>query len=237
MEKVDLNVELRGETGKGTARKLRGGGKIPAIMYKGGKSTPLMVERKDIVKILSSRAGEHALISLKIGEGKEKMAIIRDYQLDPVTGEILHADFFEISLKEKIKMTVPINIVGKEPVGVKQKGGILQHIVRDVEIEGLPTVIPERLEVDASNLDLGDSIHVSDLVVKEGLKILANLDDVIVSVVAPISEVKLEEILTAAAAPAEMKEPELVKKPKEAEEKEEKVEKVEKAEKTEKGKE
>lgn len=225
MEKVDLKAELRKGTGKGTARKLRSTGKIPAVMYKGGKSTPLMLERKDIVKILSSKAGKHALINLKIGEGKEKLTVIRDYQRDPIMGEILHADFLEISLKEKIRMTVPIIIVGKEPVGVKQKGGILQHIIRDVEIEGLPTIIPERLEVDASNLDLGDLIHVSDMVIKEGLKLLANPEDVVASVVAPISEGKLEEILTAAAAPAEIKEPELVKKPKEEEEKVEKAEK------------
>jgi large subunit ribosomal protein L25 len=219
MEKVNLKAELREGTGKGTARELRRKGKIPAIIYKGGKSTPLMIDRKDILSILSSRAGEHALINLQIGGGKEKIAIIRDYQLDPVKGDILHADFFEISLKEKIKMTIPVFIVGKEPVGVKSKGGILQHIMRDVEIEGLPTMIPERLEVDASNLDVGDSIRVSDLAVKEGLRVLADVDEVIVSIVPPISEGKLEEILTAAAAPPEMKEPELVKKPKEVEEK------------------
>lgn len=225
MEKVDLKAELRENTGKGIARELRRKGKIPAVVYKGGKSTPLMVDRKDIVRILSSKAGEQALINLKIGNG-ERLAIIRDYQLDPINGNILHADFFEVSLEEKIKMTIPITIVGKEPVGVKQKGGILQLIMREVEIEGLPTLIPKRLEVDASNLDVGDSIHVGDIEIKEGLKVLADKDDVVVSVVPPISEGKLEEILTAAPAPGEMKEPELVKKPKEVEEKAEKVEKT-----------
>lgn len=227
MERVNLKAELREIAGKGTARRLRSSGKIPAIMYKGGKSTPLIVDKKDIVKILSSEAGEQTLINLQVGESSEKMAIIRDYQLDPVKGDILHADFLEISLKEKIRMTVPVVIVGKEPVGVKQKGGILQHITREVNIEGLPTMIPEKLEVDASALDVGDSIHVRDLSIKEGLRVLADGAQVIVSVVPPISEGKLEEILTAAAAPAEMKEPELVKKPKEVIE--EKVE--EKAEK------
>lgn len=228
MEKVNLKAELRGIAGKGPARGLRRAGKIPAIIYKGGKSTPLMVDRKEIVNILSSKAGEHALINLQIGEGTEKLAIIRAYQLDPIKGDILHADFFEISLKEKIKMTVPVVIVGKEPVGVKQKGGILQYIMREVDIEGLPTLIPERLEVDASSLDVGDSIHVKDISVQEGLRVLADEGDVVVSVVPPISEQKLEEILTAAAAPGEMKEPELVKKPKEVEEKAEKAEKTEK---------
>lgn len=227
MEKVNLKAELREMAGKGIARKLRSTGKIPAIVYKGGKSTPLMVDRKEIVKILSSEAGEQALINLQIGDGSEKIAIIRDYQLDPINGEMLHADFFEISLKEKIRMTVPVVVVGKEPVGVKQKGGILQHITRDVEIEGLPTIIPERVEVDASALDVGDSIHVRDISVKEGLRVLADGEMVIVSVIPPISEGKLEEILTAATVPGEMKEPELVKKPKESVE--EKVE--EKAEK------
>lgn len=226
MEKVNLRAELRDIAGKGPARRLRRMGKIPAIIYKGGNSTSLMVDRKDIVRIVSSEAGEHALINLQISESSEKIAIIRDCQLDPVNGEILHADFFEISLKEKIRMTVPVVIVGKEPVGVKQKGGILQYIMREVDIEGLPTMIPERLEVDASSLDVGDSIHVRDISVMEGLRVLADESEVIVSVIPPISEGKLEEILTAAAAPGEIKEPELVKKPKEAEEKaEEKAEK------------
>jgi len=223
MEKIDLKAELREDVGKGTARELRRRGRIPAVIYKSGRSTPIMLERKDILKILSSKVGEHALIGLKIGDDPERLAIIRDYQLDPITGNILHADFFEISLKEKIKMTVPVVIVGKEPVGVKQKGGILQHIMREVEIEGLPTLIPERLEVDASDLDVGDSIHLSDVAVKEGLKILGDKDAVVVSVVPPISEGKLEEILTVAPPPGEMKEPELVKKPKEVEEKVEKT--------------
>lgn len=234
MEKVSLRAELRESAGKGPARGLRRQGKIPAVIYKGGSSTPLMLDRKDIVKILSSKSGEHALINLQIGEDSERLAIIRDYQLDPIKGEILHADFFEISLEEKLKMTVPIIIIGKKPVGVKQKGGILQYIMRDVELEGLPALIPERLEVDASALDVGDSIHVRDIEIQEGLRVLAEDDEVIVSVVPPISEGKLEEILTAAAAPPELKEPELVKKPKEMEEK---AEKAEKAEKTEKAKE
>lgn len=226
MEKVNLKAELRDISGKGHSRKLRRMGKIPAVMYKGGKSTPLMVDHKEIVKVLSSESGEQALINIQIGDGSEKIAIIRDYQLDPINGEILHADFFEISLKEKIRMTVPVIIVGKEPVGVKQKGGILQYITREVDIEGLPTMIPEKLEVDASALDVGDSIHVSDITVGKDLRILADAGEVIVSVVPPISEGKLEEILTAAATPVEMKEPELVKKPKETEEKiEEKPEK------------
>lgn len=213
MEKVNLSAEIREKVGKGIARRLRQKGKLPAVLYKGGSSTAIVVNRKDIVKILSSRAGEHTLINLQIGEGPERIAIIRDYQLDPIKGEILHADFFEISLEEKVRMTVPLLIVGKEPVGVKEKGGILQHITREVDIEGLPTLIPERLEVDASSLDLGDSITIGDIEVAEGLRIMSEKDMVIVSVTSPISEGKLEEILTAA--PVELKEPELVRKPKE----------------------
>ncbi|MEW6409526.1 MAG: 50S ribosomal protein L25 [Nitrospirota bacterium] len=222
MKTIELLVKLREEKGKGYARRLRRNGMIPAVVYREGKSTPISVRIKDLTDILTRGGGEHVLINLKFsGNGEEKLAIVRDIQRDPIKEHLLHIDFFEVSLKEKVRVTISVVISGKEPLGVKQKGGILEQATREIEIECFPTAIPERIEVDASSLDIGDSIHAGDLAVPEGIRVLEDEDTVICSILAPISEVALEEIL--ATAPAEtIKEPELIKKPKEAEVEEEK---------------
>lgn len=212
MEKILLKAEIRKEKGKGGARSLRRQSMLPAVIYFNGDSTPIKLHRKPLVKLMASGAGEHALITLEIdnekGEKKDHWALIKDYQLDPMRNELLHVDFMEISLDKKIKITVPI-IITKEPIGVKN-GGILQQQLRDVEVECLPTQIPDGIEVDASAIDIGHSLHVSDLTVKEGIRISSDLHDVILSITAPA----VEEVAPVAAVEEEAKEPELVKKAK-----------------------
>ncbi|MEK6528052.1 MAG: 50S ribosomal protein L25 [Nitrospirota bacterium] len=229
MEKVILKAAKRVGTGKGNSRQLRSGGILPGVLYSGGSSTSIQLQKKEISKLMGSKGKEQALISIELEGDKASMsnhwALIKDYQLDPVKNELLHVDFIEISLKKKIKLTVPI-VITKEPIGVKN-GGILQQQMREVKVECLPTQIPDGIEVDASSLDIGHSLHVSDLVIKEGVKILSEPQEVILSVIAPA----VEEVAPVAPAAEEIKEPELVKKTKTKEEEAEEAPKGQKEQK------
>ena len=227
MQRVELVAELRERSGKGVARSIRRAGSIPAVVYGEGRSLLLTLNPGDLTKILLSEAGENALINLKInskkgqssassvlggGPGAERLAILRDFQLDPVTGKLLHADLFEVSLNKTIRVRVHIEVIGGVPEGVKE-GGVLQHQMREVEIECLALAIPDRLEVDVSPLKIGEAVYIRDLRVGEGVRVLGQPDQVVVSVAAPISEAKLEELLTATA--KEAKEPEVITREKE----------------------
>jgi len=222
MEKFSLKAEKRSELGKGSVRDLRRNDILPAVLYAKGFSTPIKVQRKEISRLMVSGGREHTLVNIELSGGKgkktEHWALVKDYQTDPVKDELLHVDFIEISLKKKITTIVPIKIT-KEPIGVKE-GGILQQQLKDVEVECLPTQIPDSIEVDASSVDIGQSLHVSDLTVTEGVKILTDQQKAILSVSAPV----IEEVAPAVPAEGEAAEPELVKKTKEGEEEEVKAE-------------
>ncbi|MBI3995152.1 MAG: 50S ribosomal protein L25 [Nitrospirae bacterium] len=217
MQRMDLEADQRQKSGKGAARTIRRTGRIPAVLYGDGKSSPLSLHPADLIRILKSESGENALINLKIKGEKSvetKTAILRDFQKDPVTGGILHADLFEINMNKAIRVRVPILVQGDLPEGVKE-GGVLQHNLREIEIECLPSMIPDHLDVDAAHLKIGESIHVRDLSVQQGIRVLEDKDLAVISVAAPMSEAKLEEIL--AGTPAETKEPEVIGKKKEEE--------------------
>lgn len=234
MQRIGLTAEIREMAGKGAARGIRREGMIPAVLYGQGAATNIRLNPSDIAKLLHSESGENTLINLKLkGRDKEaeKVAIIRDFQLDPVTGKLLHADLFEISMDKPIRIKVPVEIIGDTPAGVKE-GGLLQHNAREVTIECLPSLIPDHIKVDASDLKIGDVLYVREIKVSEGIKFLDDGRMPVVSVAAPISETKLEELLTAT--PAEVKEPEVAAKGKEAAAPAEEGEKAGKAEKTEK---
>jgi large subunit ribosomal protein L25 len=235
MQKVLLKAQKRKETGKGNVRKLRQQDLLPAVLYSKGKSTPIKVQKKDVTKLMTSGGREHALVTIELlddkGGKKDHWALVKDYQADPVKKELLHVDFIEISLKKKIKTIIPI-LIKEEPVGVKS-GGILQQQLRDVEVECLPTEIPDGIEIDASPVDIGHSLHVSDLTTAEGVKILTDPNETILSVFAP----KVEEVAPEVPAEEEAAEPELVKtKGKEEEQPEEKEETEQKEKKEEKEK-
>jgi large subunit ribosomal protein L25 len=218
MQKVLLKAQKRTERGKGYARHLRRNDLLPAVLYSKGKNTPIKLQKKEVTRLMVSGRGEHSLVTIELsdekGGKKDHMVLIKDYQTDPVKKELLHVDFIEISLKKKIKTTVPV-ILLNEPIGVKS-GGILQQQLREVEIECLPIQIPDGIEVDVSSIDIGNSLHVSALEAKEVVKILTSQEEVILSVSAP----KVEEAPPEVPAEEEGVEPELVKtKGKEEEEK------------------
>lgn len=220
MEKIVVTADKRHGSGKGNARSLRRAGILPAIFYSEGKSTPIQIDTKLMTRLLTSGGAEHSLITVKLNEDDSKTSehpvLVKDYQVDPVSDELLHIDFIEVSLKEKLTVTVLINVT-RQPVGVKM-GGILQNVLKEVEVECLPTQIPESIDVDAEFVDIGGTLHVSDLSVPEGVKIVTDPEEVILSVTAPVvEEEKPEEEAAEAGA-----EPELVKaKGKEEEEQKE----------------
>jgi large subunit ribosomal protein L25 len=215
MEKILVKADKRTELGKGSARSLRRQNVLPAVLYGEGKSVTIKLDRKEIQKLIYSGGGEHSLITLELNEGNSKTSehpvLIKDYQREPVSEELLHVDFIEVSLKKKIKVTIPVVII-KEPAGIKM-GGILQHRVREIEIECLPTQIPDKIEIDAGHIEIGHSLHVSDIPPQEGLKIVTDPSEVILSVTAP-----KEEVVEAAPVEAAAAEPEVIKAKGKAEE-------------------
>ena len=217
MQRIDLEAQIRERVGKGAARQIRREGRIPAVLYGAGKSTPMTLDPSAVIQILKSESGENALLNLKVKKGEKPestiTAILRDYQRDPVTGELLHADLFEILLTEVLRLKIPLIMIG-DPAGIKE-GGVLQHSLRELEIECLPADIPEHLDVAIGELAIGQSIHVRDLSLASGIKVLDDPDQTIVSIAAPISEAQLEEILAGTPAEGESQEPEVAGKGKE----------------------
>lgn len=216
MQRIELAADRRTGAGKGVARSLRREGKIPAVLYGGGQSTLLSLSPSDLTKLLHSGAGENALIGLKVGGGqeKERLAILREVQHDPLTGKPLHVDLFEVALDRAIRLKVHVEVTGETPLGVKE-GGVLQHGIREIEVECLPTLIPEAVRVDASALKQGETVHIRDLQLGEGVRVLDDPALVVLSITTPMSEEKLAELLTVT--PKETKEPEVLAKKKDDE--------------------
>ena len=218
MDFVDLHVGLREGKGKELNKKLRDEGLVPSVVYKKGEDTvSLKIDRKNLSKALYTEAGENVIIKLYIDgakKRKERTVIIKEVQRDPVKDHLLHVDFQEISLTEKLKVKVPIIAKG-EAIGVKQDEGVLQQVLWEVEIECLPTDIPEKIEVDIANLKIGNVIHIKDIQPSEGVKILDNPEGVVFGV----EHAKAVEEIIAAPLEGELQEPEVIKEKKpEAEE-------------------
>ena len=203
---VPLEGRVRPGTGKGPARSARRAGFIPGVIYGAGeKPTALSVPRKEF-ELAVKNAGGNVIVALKLDGAAEQTAIIREVQRDPISHDILHLDFHHISLTEKVTVEVTIHLTGT-PDGVKNGGGILEHITRTVEIECLPTQIPANVEADVSALGIGDSIHIRDLSIPNA-EILSDPDTTIATVVPPT--VMAEP--TAAPAAGTATEPEVIAK-------------------------
>lgn len=217
--KFDLAVTVREKSGKGVARQLRRSGKVPGVLYGQGECLLLTIEPEPLTKILKSQAGSTALITLTVNGAKAKpkrTALLRDFQVDPVEGNVLHADLFEISMDKPIRVKVPVHVIGGTPAGVKE-GGILHYNTRELLVECLPGALPDHFEVDASSLAIGQGIHLKEIAKKEGVRYLDDPEQMVVSVAVPMSEAKLEALLTSqAVGPEGAKEPEVEAKGKAA---------------------
>ena len=199
----ELAVEVRDGVGKGVARKLRAQNRIPAVFYGKGKAgVSLSLDPARLEKLLhASSAGLNTLIDLDV-KNRQDLAgttvIVKELQREPIRGALMHADFYEVDLTKTIEVSVPIHVVGT-PVGVSLNGGILDMALREIDIECLPRAIPSAIEVDVSALDVGESLHIRDLVIPPGVTVLSDIDLSVVSVVLPA----VEEEPAAAEAPAE----------------------------------
>ncbi len=225
-----IKAEKRGTFGKNASRRLRREGMMPAVFYGADRANvPLTLKKKDLFTILMSESRERTIFQISY-DSELKDVMIKELQRNPVTDEILHADFIQIAMDRAIHVSIPVITVG-EAVGVKTEGGFVDLITREVEIECLPKNIPERMEVDISNLHLRQSLKVGDLTAPEGVKLISRPDTLLVIIEAPSKEeevaVEAEEEVV-----AEPAEPEVIKKERAEEEpKEEEKEKKEKKEK------
>lgn len=219
MKTVPLNASLRDEIGKQKVKKMRFHKRIPAIVYGHGiKATPIDVSQDDFLKVIHTKAGENVIIQLNVDGPKkfEKTVVIKEIQHSPTTDAIQHVDFNAISLTEKIKVKIPIHVKGEAP-GVKE-GGVLDLVHHEIEVECLPTSIPEKIDADISALKIGDAIHLRELTFPSGVVPQFLPDEVVVAVHAPKAEPVPEAVEAATG------EPELIgKKKEEGEGEEEKV--------------
>jgi len=200
--KYEVEVERREKAGKGVARQLRREGKIPGVLYGGGKSQFLALEHNKARKLVLSQVGHTGLLTVRMPGESERVAVLQDHQLDPITGAILHIDLFEVSMDKAIRVKVPVSIIGAVPIGVKE-GGIVHQPLREMHIECLPGLIPDHIEVAAENLGVGEGIHVKEVEAPEGVKVLDDPGLMVVHVATKISEAKLESLLTREAAEGE----------------------------------
>ena len=239
---VSITATAREASGKGAARQTRFAGKVPAVIYGHGRATqPLSLDAKALEMALSGVEPASTLFEVTV-DGKKTRALIREIQRHPIRPDVIHVDFYDIHADEKVKLKVPVHLVGT-PEGVRNGGGVLDQVMREVEIEVLPEHIPERVELDVSALLIGHSVHVSNLSIPNAT-ILVAPELTLATVVPPRAE---EELAPAPEAAAEVAEPELIRKVREDEEgepvegegeaKPAKAEKTEKVEKPKGGKE
>ena len=178
-----LTAERRSDAGKGVARKLRAAGKIPAVLYgQGLETTPLTVDSRELSHLLHGSAGSNVLVDLMV-DGEEHLAIPREIQRDHIHSKFVHVDFLAVSRTETITVNVPVHETG-DAAGVKE-GGVVEHHLREVQIECLPQDVPDEIVVDITDVELGDMVHVSDLVTPAGVTILTSPEDAVLSVVTP----------------------------------------------------
>lgn len=194
MEIVELKADFRPLTGKKGTKECRRRGLVPGILYgKNDEPTPVAVNPKELDHVLHTHAGSNVIIRLTVKDkaGDPKNVVVKELQVDGIKGTMRHVDFCHISLDEEIRSMVPFRVVG-EAAGVKE-GGILEHILWELELESLPLNIPDYIEMDVSELEIGDSLTISDLQIPEGVTVLTDWDSTVVSVAAP----RIEEVVEA----------------------------------------
>ncbi len=212
---MTIPVQIREKVGKEVARKIRQRGRIPGIVYGPGRSpVPIELDPRPVVHLLERGTAENTLLELRTDDDQRWLCLLKDYQLDPVRDTLLHVDFYAVQTDVALTLRVPIRLVGEPPA--LKTGGVLQFLVREIEVECLPKDIPDVIEVDISNLGLNDFIQVRDLKLPPGVRAVEDPDEVIVTLTAA------EEYVEEAATPtlAEAPEPEVIKRGKTEEEEE-----------------
>ena len=221
-----LEATRRDTIGKNEARRTRRGGLVPAVLYGATsdgarEATPIAVNPRALLRILHSDSGANTLISLQLAGAGDTRVLVKEFQLDPVTHEVLHADFYRVAMDRAIQVTIPVVVKG-EPKGVKQQGGVLEFIRREIEIECLPGDIPENVEVVVDELMLNQGIRVRELEINPKWKPVSDPDMMLVHVIMPKAEEAPATADAAAAVPVTPAEPEVIKKGKKEEAEDEK---------------
>lgn len=213
MSEMMIEVERREGSGKNQSRRARGEGKIPAVVYGSGKdSVPILVNRKKLLELLKGKAHENPIFLLKLADsGQERHAMVRDMQVDPVSRQVIHIDFQRVEMTQKVRVQVPVEIVGTA-YGVKTQGGMLDFVTREVHIESLPGDIPQKIEIDVTDLHVNQHLEARSLKLPQGVTLLDEPERVIVA----LGHGRVEE--AAPEAGAERAEPEVIKKGKTEEE-------------------
>ncbi len=196
MDTMQLNTTIRTETGKGPARKLRSEGKLPAIFY-GPKANPIIlsIDYVQLKKMIKGKSAENIIFDLRIDSGEKgqsKKVMIKEIQKDPVTRDYLHVDLYEIAMEKEIEINIPVYLINT-PIGVS-KGGILEHPRRELRVLCMPKDLVEKIDIDVSGLDIGQSLHIGDINFPPGLKSTEDASLTIITVVAPITAAEEEEV-------------------------------------------
>ena len=215
-EKKEFRVQAKQREGRGKndARRTRREGMVPVTVYGGGGETvAAAAPLRDLAAILRSEAGRNTIFTIEVEGVGESEVMFHDRQIDPVKGRLIHADLTRLVKGQKIEVTVPLHLVG-EPIGVKEKQGVLEQVIREIDVRCEPRDIPDSIDVDVSNLDVHDTLHVSDIKVSEGVEILNDAE----LVIATVGIIREEVAPTPAAEGEEPAEPEVIGKGKKEEE-------------------
>jgi len=224
MEIRELTVAPREGVGKGMAKRMRRSGKTPGILYGGTSPINIAVDAREVFRIIQGHEGSTQLLKLTFAQTSDtRMAIIRDMQFDPVSENLVHLDFQEVAMDKPIQVTVALHHVG-EPIGVRDTQGILEMVLRDVQVSCLPGNIPDDIKADVSGLAIGDVLTVGDLAVPEGVRVLTDRAQAVATVAPPAAEEVAAPVAAVAGVAATAAEPEVLteRKPKEEPEAEDK---------------
>jgi len=192
-QQLDLEGSLRTERGKNAARRLRGAGRVPAVLYgRGEEAVAITLDRKEMTRILGSPSGHNRILNLKLDGGNNASGMAVDWQVDPLRGDLLHVDVKRVDLTQKVVVTVPIQTAGVA-VGVKEQGGFEEVVTREVEIECLPLDVPEKIEIDITNLEVGKAIRAGELTTHDNWTVRTNPSRVLVHIVMKKAEVEAAE--------------------------------------------
>jgi len=210
-EELSIEVQPRETSGTKASKRLRREGKVPAVVYGGDRpTTPIVIDRRTLIELIKKAGSEHAVFLLKLaGSGTERHCMVHELEVDPTTREIVHVDFLRVDMKEKVRVEVPVELVGV-PTGVKNEGGILDFVHREVEVECLPGDIPRHLELDVSALHIGQHVEASQIVVPDSVEMITDPTRTIAAVAAPRIVEEPEEEAEEMLIEAEREEPEIV---------------------------
>lgn len=223
MSELTLEVQERDEIGSGASRRLRRADQIPAVVYGGGRDTKaIKVPRRILLDLLKDAGSENAVFLLRLsGSDKQRHCMVRELEVNPITREIVHVDFLRIDMSAKVEVSIHVELVG-EPEGVRNEGGILDQVAREIEVSCLPGDIPRQVTLDVSELRIGQHVEAKEIELPDGVELITDPDRVVASVVAPrLPEEEEEEEGAELLLEAEAEEPELVGQEKEEEGEEE----------------